>query len=382
MFRVVLYLRRHLADLSLARASDATRCGFAVTLATLMVLALGATGRNLLSAGAADGAGRGEAAEAVARTSGAYFTTSDTWLDQLTNPSAWRNGRFRSRSRPTSREEARREREEEEREARQERRREEREAREEARVEAMERTRGYGRARGTYRTVCVRLCDGFFFPISFATTADRFGADENICRSRCGSPARLYVYPNPGGEPEQMTDLGGQPYAALKSAFLFRTEYVEACTCKPHPWEQEALARHRLYAERAQKGRQAVTAKVHPEPRISRPAPAAADGAEEQDSHPIDVTTMGPVGELYAPAAATTPTATATAPAKESTRTRTRPAGAMLLGRSEVKASTRRARRSRSAESQAPRERRPANSSRRDTGGRPEWASRVFGGTY
>src|SRR5690606_29512315 len=113
-------------------------------------------------------------AEAVVRTSGAYFTTSDSWLDQLTNPSAWRNGRFRSRSRPMSREEARREREEEAREAREERLREEREARE----ATWDRVREYGRRHGTYRTVCVRLCDGFFFPISFATTPDRFGADE------------------------------------------------------------------------------------------------------------------------------------------------------------------------------------------------------------
>ncbi|HEY6027233.1 MAG TPA: DUF2865 domain-containing protein, partial [Pseudolabrys sp.] len=29
-------------------------------------------------------------------------------------------------------------------------------------------------AGGTYRTVCVRTCDGYYFPISFATTPDRF----------------------------------------------------------------------------------------------------------------------------------------------------------------------------------------------------------------
>jgi hypothetical protein len=369
MFRVALYLRRRLAELSLARASDATRCSVAVTLAALMVMALGVTTRNLLSVGLTHGAARGQAAEAAVRTSGAYFTTSDNWLDQLTNPSAWRDGRFRGRSRPTSREEARREREEEEREAREERRREEREAREEAGEETMERARrGYGRARGTYRTVCVRLCDGFFFPISFATTPDRFGADENACRSRCGSPARLYVYPNPGGEPEQMADLGGQPYLALKSAFLFRTEYVEACTCKPHPWGQEALARHRLYAEQARKDRQAVTAKVHPTAR-------ASEG-------PIDTTAVTPSNEPDAAAGPATPVAVEVRPANEFVKRRTRLDGAMLLGSPDTKRSTRRGRRSQSAERGPSRERRSTGSDRRAGSSKPEWASRVFGGNY
>src|SRR5712672_174426 len=31
---------------------------------------------------------------------------------------------------------------------------------------------------GTYRTVCVRTCDGFYFPISFATVPARFPDDE------------------------------------------------------------------------------------------------------------------------------------------------------------------------------------------------------------
>ena len=50
----------------------------------------------------------------------------------------------------------------------------------------------------SYRTVCVRLCDGSYFPLSFATTADHFDEDEQLCKSRCGTPAKLYVYKNPG----------------------------------------------------------------------------------------------------------------------------------------------------------------------------------------
>jgi Protein of unknown function (DUF2865) len=103
-------------------------------------------------------------------------------------------------------------------------------------------------SRGTYRTVCVRLCDGFYWPISYATTPEHFGQDQRKCESSCGSPVRLYTYRNPGGEIEQMEDLSGRPYNRLKTAFLYRTEYNESCKCKSDPWEQASLDRHRMYA--------------------------------------------------------------------------------------------------------------------------------------
>lgn len=37
----------------------------------------------------------------------------------------------------------------------------------------------------TYRTLCVRTCDGYYFPISFATTPNRFQDDERACQRAC-----------------------------------------------------------------------------------------------------------------------------------------------------------------------------------------------------
>src|ERR1700760_4832637 len=39
-----------------------------------------------------------------------------------------------------------------------------------------------GAPSGTYRTVCVRTCDGGYFPISFATVQSRFSDDERSCK--------------------------------------------------------------------------------------------------------------------------------------------------------------------------------------------------------
>jgi hypothetical protein len=123
--------------------------------------------------------------------------------------------------------------------------------------------RGFGGS-GTYRTVCVRLCDGYYWPISFATVSGQFDRDEQICQRSCSVPSRLYTYSNPGGEPEQMTDLKGEPYSKLATAFLYRNEYVQDCKCGPHPWEQDALDRHRLYAleARHRKGDKRVASEI------------------------------------------------------------------------------------------------------------------------
>ena len=102
----------------------------------------------------------------------------------------------------------------------------------------------------TYRTVCVRSCDGYFSPISFSTTRNKFRRDQAICESRCGG-GKLYVYKNPGETPEDMVDLNGNAYSKLKTAFLFRTKYISACTCKALPWQQASRDRHKLYALKA-----------------------------------------------------------------------------------------------------------------------------------
>ena len=85
----------------------------------------------------------------------------------------------------------------------------------------------------TYRTVCVRLCDGYFFPISFSAVPAQFGKDADACSSRCAAPAELFYYPTPPtGAPEQMTSVSGQPYTKMTNAFRYRKEYIQGCSCK------------------------------------------------------------------------------------------------------------------------------------------------------
>lgn len=104
-----------------------------------------------------------------------------------------------------------------------------------------------GNARA-YTTMCVRLCDGYYWPMSYAASGDATPVDEARCETSCASPAKLYRYPVPGGSTAGMRDRGGKPYADLPNAFRHKIEYVKDCRCKPDPWSAQAKAE---YNERA-----------------------------------------------------------------------------------------------------------------------------------
>jgi Protein of unknown function (DUF2865) len=92
---------------------------------------------------------------------------------------------------------------------------------------------GGGPQSGTYRTVCVRSCDGFYFPISFATVPGRFPDDEKTCKALCpAADATLFTYRNPGEDMSSAVSISGQPYSSSPNAFHYRQEFSPSCSCK------------------------------------------------------------------------------------------------------------------------------------------------------
>ena len=88
-------------------------------------------------------------------------------------------------------------------------------------------------ASGHYRTLCVRTCDGYFWPVSYQTSSRNFAKDAQTCRSACpGNEVALYVHRNPGGGSDEAVGLDGKPYTALKAAYRFRREFDRACGCQ------------------------------------------------------------------------------------------------------------------------------------------------------
>jgi hypothetical protein len=84
-----------------------------------------------------------------------------------------------------------------------------------------------------YRTLCVRSCDGYYFPISFATSPARFAEDEQACQRLCpAAEASLYTHRNPGEDVAQAVSSSGRVYRDLPNAFRYRREFVASCSCR------------------------------------------------------------------------------------------------------------------------------------------------------
>ncbi len=101
---------------------------------------------------------------------------------------------------------------------------------------------------GKYRTMCVRLCDGYYWPVSYSVARSGFYRDANICRASCGGEAKLFFHASRDTDTTEMVDISGRPYALLQNAYAYRKKVVEGCACRPEPWAQSEQDRHRMYA--------------------------------------------------------------------------------------------------------------------------------------
>ena len=154
---------------------------------------------------------------------------------------------------------------------------------------------------GRYRTVCVRMCDGYYWPVSSSVSRSRFSHDARTCRAKCGSQARLFYHGSHISDAKRLVDLTGRSYARLPTAFLYRKKYIKDCRCKPDPWAQSELNRHRGYALAAEgkaglppdspNGDIEVIAGRHPS------ATDTTATATASDMHEIDWTGTRPSGQ-------------------------------------------------------------------------------------
>jgi hypothetical protein len=85
----------------------------------------------------------------------------------------------------------------------------------------------------TFRTLCVRTCDGYYWPISFSTVPGRFSEDERVCQRMCpAAQVVLFSHRNPGEDVAQAVSASGQVYGDMPNAFLYRKQFTSACSCR------------------------------------------------------------------------------------------------------------------------------------------------------
>ena len=89
-----------------------------------------------------------------------------------------------------------------------------------------------GEARAGSKAVCVRACDGAFFPVSYSASGGRLDGLEDMCHALCpNADVSLYTYPA-SGEIEQAVSISGARYVDSPNALLYRKTFDSSCSCR------------------------------------------------------------------------------------------------------------------------------------------------------
>lgn len=92
-----------------------------------------------------------------------------------------------------------------------------------------------GNLSGSFRTLCVRTCDGYFFPISYGVSSNLFERDQNACSAMCpGTQVELYYHRVPGESSDMVSAASGLPYSEMQNAWRYRdgnAAAAPACGC-------------------------------------------------------------------------------------------------------------------------------------------------------
>jgi hypothetical protein len=132
---------------------------------------------------------------------------------------------------------------------------------------------------GNYRTLCVRTCDGYYFPISNSSRPSDFDRDHSNCQASCpGTEVQIY-YHRPGQESETMVSgISGQPYSELPAAFLYkRTDMASPAGCGCNRPTKDGSRNFTVIA-----GEEAAAPTVEPEPAYPSIRPDPASDPETQ----------------------------------------------------------------------------------------------------
>jgi len=145
-------------------------------------------------------------------------------------------------------------------------------------------------ARAGSKAVCVRSCDGSFFPVSYSASSGRLQNLDDLCHALCpNADVSLYTYPA-SGEIEQAVSMTGAHYMDSPSALKYRQSYDSTCSCRKRgqSWA-DALANAETKLGRESKGDIYVTPeksaemsrpKVDPKAKSAKPASADAPTAQ------------------------------------------------------------------------------------------------------
>lgn len=90
-----------------------------------------------------------------------------------------------------------------------------------------------GRNFSGVRTVCVRTCDGYHFPINLSARQSTKQDQDEACTALCpGTQMELFYQEEKNNPAENLiSSVSGEPYYSLPNAFAYQESYNPSCAC-------------------------------------------------------------------------------------------------------------------------------------------------------
>ena len=129
---------------------------------------------------------------------------------------------------------------------------------------------GDGRPRGGSMAICVRSCDGGFFPLTYSAKSANLDDLNTLCKALCpNTETKLYTQSQWKGLDSALS-IDGEAYSDHPNARKFQTSYDPSCGCKApgQSWTEALAEAERIIAERNSKDRMVTAEQAE---QMSRP---------------------------------------------------------------------------------------------------------------
>jgi hypothetical protein len=153
--------------------------------------------------------------------------------------------------------------------------------------------------------ICVRQCDGGFFPVSYSARRANLEELDTLCKALCPNAEVALYTKSLWGELDSAVSMSGESYGDHPNALKFQKTRVPACGCKPpdKSWAEALADAERILASSNSKD---VVVTEEQAEQLSRPLSSsdARDraGAKKQSTRRDAPTVEGTTGSLAAPA--------------------------------------------------------------------------------
>ncbi|MBI1867885.1 MAG: DUF2865 domain-containing protein [Methylocystis sp.] len=89
-----------------------------------------------------------------------------------------------------------------------------------------------GRPQGGSMAICVRACDGGFFPVSYAARRGNLAELADLCKALCPNAETTLYTRSPYRDVNTAVSIDGAPYADHPNALKFQKTFDPTCACK------------------------------------------------------------------------------------------------------------------------------------------------------